>query len=99
MDFLDQLDTEAKGLSVVDEQKKRLEEVIEWGVDKGWFDDTFIKSLLKRVEGGKELTPKQLSAFENVEDMVENHEDRDEYDREDYSGVCCNPRDLDDIPF
>lgn len=98
MSFLDDIEKQ----DGIDSQKQRLEEVIEWGQDKDWFDDSFIQSLLKRVEGGRELTEKQLAAFENVEQMVSEHEDRDSdwENEEDAYGVNhgCDFN-ADDIPF
>lgn len=90
----------------IDSELERLEAVIDWSGDKDWFDDTFIHSLLERVQSGKNLTEKQLVAFENVEDMIDKHKEDEGSDYYDAEDEGCDGYDIfsgdigkDEIPF
>lgn len=102
MGFLEDIEAQEEA----DSEQDRLEAVIDWGQDKDWFEDNFIQSLLKRVKSGKSLTEKQAAAFINVEKMVVEHDEKNEYglncDNE-VTAYECNSGydylDSDDIPF
>lgn len=90
-----------------DDEMTRVHAVLDWAEDQSWFDDSFVRSLLTRLESGKSLTDKQINAFENIETMVEKNKAKQQTEslmtdfgyNSDMNDSTFQPFDPDDIPF
>lgn len=50
----------------VDNTREKILKVMAWSEDHPYFDDTFVCSLLKRLDSGRELSDAQVNSLNNI---------------------------------